>query len=202
MRDAGFDPRTTALVTADSAGLSGVELPASPGKPAAGDRVTVAAYEPERVVLRAESEAPALLVIADAAYPGWQATVDGRPVPLLTTNLMFRGVALAALPRRERSVSQHPTHGGFQPTSRLRLPGSPRIRDCVGPLAVSVLGRVMPAAIAPPQIGTRPAARLTTTQQWLEVDTSEHAHYAGRCAVRSSVLVPAAASICQREHSH
>jgi uncharacterized membrane protein YfhO len=34
--------------------------------------------------------------VADAAYPGWTARVDGQPAPLLTANLMLRGVALPA----------------------------------------------------------------------------------------------------------
>ena len=56
--------------------------------------MTVVAYEAERIVLRAEVAAPALLVLADAFYPGWQAVVDGSPAPILRTNLMFRGVTL------------------------------------------------------------------------------------------------------------
>ncbi|MCB9159083.1 MAG: YfhO family protein [Caldilineaceae bacterium] len=39
-----------------------------------------------------ESDRPALLVLHDSNYPGWQATVDGAPAPILTTNVLFRGV--------------------------------------------------------------------------------------------------------------
>jgi uncharacterized membrane protein YfhO len=37
---------------------------------------------------------PGLLVLTDAYYPGWQATVNGRPVPILATDVAFRGVML------------------------------------------------------------------------------------------------------------
>ena len=43
-----------------------------------------------------ESGAPTLLVLSDAYYPGWRATVDGAPAPILPTNVLFRGVELPA----------------------------------------------------------------------------------------------------------
>lgn len=86
--DPAFDPRASAVVAGDAA--------ASPaGAAAPGEAVSVVAYDPERVVLRADVARPAVLVLADAFYPGWEATVDGAPAPILRTNLMFRGLALA-----------------------------------------------------------------------------------------------------------
>ena len=61
-----------------------------------GEAVTIAAYTAEQVALRADVAAPALLILADTFYPGWQATVDGAPVPVLRANLMFRAIALPA----------------------------------------------------------------------------------------------------------
>ncbi len=43
-----------------------------------------------------ESDAPSLLVLSDAYYPDWQATVDGAPAPILPTNVLFRGVEVPA----------------------------------------------------------------------------------------------------------
>jgi hypothetical protein len=87
LADPGFDPRTSVVV-----------LGATPARPPAGiesdESLTVAAYEPERVVLRANVKRPAFLVLADAAFPGWEATLDGVPAPVLQANLMFRAVAL------------------------------------------------------------------------------------------------------------
>ena len=115
LADPAFDPRTMAVITLPpgSPGVPGLPTPASVAKgdgavaaPAAlagyraapasagSDRVIELAYDPERIVLQASTAQPALLVLADAAYPGWMVTVDGRPAPLLTANLMFRGVVL------------------------------------------------------------------------------------------------------------
>ena len=58
------------------------------------DRAEVVAYAPERVSVRTESAAPALLVLSDSFYPGWSATVDGIPVPIYATNALFRGVVV------------------------------------------------------------------------------------------------------------
>ena len=56
--------------------------------------VEVVAYDAQEVILRADVAEPALLVLADMAYPGWQAWVDGVPSPILTVDGVFRGLAL------------------------------------------------------------------------------------------------------------
>jgi hypothetical protein len=53
-------------------------------------------YEPNRLEIKTTSTAPAVLVLSENHYPGWRATVDGRPVPILRVNYNQRGVALAA----------------------------------------------------------------------------------------------------------
>jgi len=63
---------------------------------AAGDTAAITAYAPERVSVRTESAGPALLVLSDSFYPGWSATVDGAPAPILATNVLFRGVVVPA----------------------------------------------------------------------------------------------------------
>ena len=52
--------------------------------------------EPERVVVDVETDGPRLLVLADTFYPGWEARVDGRPVPIWVANVAHRGVLIAA----------------------------------------------------------------------------------------------------------
>lgn len=49
-----------------------------------------------RVVIRAATERPAVLVLLDAYYPGWSASVDGENTAIVPVNHAFRGVALPA----------------------------------------------------------------------------------------------------------
>ena len=41
-----------------------------------------------------ESSAPAVLVLAEAWYPGWQAKVNGQPAPSFPVNGWMRGVVV------------------------------------------------------------------------------------------------------------
>jgi len=49
-----------------------------------------------RVEIEARLASPGLLVLADSYYPGWRATIDGKPARIHATNHLFRGVALEA----------------------------------------------------------------------------------------------------------
>jgi len=42
------------------------------------------------------TDAPAYLVFAETWYPGWSATVNGAPAPLLRANLAFQAVGVPA----------------------------------------------------------------------------------------------------------
>ena len=51
---------------------------------------------PERVVIEADAETPAYLVLSDTYDPGWSATVDGKAAPIRPAYVAFRAVFLAA----------------------------------------------------------------------------------------------------------
>ncbi len=66
-------------------------LPASTGQ--SGDVLELESA-PERVALRVKVAAAAVVVLNDAFYSGWQATVDGVEVPILAANHAARAVAV------------------------------------------------------------------------------------------------------------
>lgn len=55
---------------------------------------TITTYEDETVEVSVDATTDALLVLADNNYPAWQASVDGSPAPIITTNATFRGVVV------------------------------------------------------------------------------------------------------------
>lgn len=46
--------------------------------------------------IRVNSEAPGWLVLSDTWYPGWRAYVDGKAIPIIRANYVFRAVELSA----------------------------------------------------------------------------------------------------------
>jgi uncharacterized membrane protein YfhO len=50
---------------------------------------------------------PGFVVLADAYYPGWQATIDGQPAPLYRANSVTRAVYVPA--------GEHVIHYRFRP---------------------------------------------------------------------------------------
>ena len=73
-------------------GLAANALPSQPGTASATARIE--RDDPEHVVLRAANARPGVLVLTDVAYPGWQATVDGRETPIARVDFLLRGIAL------------------------------------------------------------------------------------------------------------
>ncbi len=62
----------------------------------AGGAVEITRYSATAVDLRVNAPAPAYLVLADAHYPGWKASVDGAPTPIYRANLLFRALPVPA----------------------------------------------------------------------------------------------------------
>jgi hypothetical protein len=77
------------------------------------------------VELDVSLERPGLVVLADSFYPGWYATVDGAPAPIVATNHLFRGVPAPVGSHRVRFVY---------------APASVRVGGAVSVLGIVVLG--------------------------------------------------------------
>jgi hypothetical protein len=53
-------------------------------------------YSANHVAVNAESDRAGLLVLSEAWYPGWEARMDGKTVPIYIADAAFRGVFLPA----------------------------------------------------------------------------------------------------------
>jgi hypothetical protein len=84
--DVKFDPRRVAYVE------TGRELPAPPYEGTA----RIESETPTRIVVAAEMKTPGVLVLPDLYYPGWKATIDGKPAEILPANHAVRGVVVPA----------------------------------------------------------------------------------------------------------
>ena len=58
--------------------------------------VRVVSYEPDDITIEASAPRPAYLVLLDTYFPGWSATVNGEPAPILRADYNFRAVPLPA----------------------------------------------------------------------------------------------------------
>ena len=88
LADPNFDPASTVILA--SAPSDTFHLPPSTFH----REVTITEYS--SVLIRLTADGPGYLVLTDAYYPGWIATVDGSPAPILRADIMFRAVELPA----------------------------------------------------------------------------------------------------------
>jgi hypothetical protein len=97
-----FDPRTTALVDVTSlapAARGAAECAHTAGEE--GGQAEIVRYEGNRIETHVQG-AGGLLVFSEVDYPGWRATVDGDPVPLVRADYLLR--ALCVPPGEHRVV--------------------------------------------------------------------------------------------------
>lgn len=75
--------------------MLGTAEPRPDGRPST-EFVRVTRYTPNAVDIRVKADAPGWLVLTDAWYPGWEATIDGNPAEVLPANYAFRAVRVEA----------------------------------------------------------------------------------------------------------
>ena len=85
MDDRSFDFRRRAFV-------QGVKPPAVERCSGAGDDVRLMRRVSDRVLLWADLDCTGLTVLSDTYYPGWEATLDGKPVAMHEAYSSIRGV--------------------------------------------------------------------------------------------------------------
>lgn len=89
LRQPGFAPDQVVVLE------TGRTAPAAAGQDGQeAGHALIERYAPEQVVISATLTAPGILVLSDANFPGWHATVDGAPARIEQANLLFRGLRL------------------------------------------------------------------------------------------------------------
>jgi hypothetical protein len=102
-----IDPHRVAVVSGTPPPDLGPALLDGPNAPALPAELLSAGTQ--EVVLRTSASHPALLVVSNVWYPGWQATVDGIGRPVERVDATFQGVYLTA--------GEHTVRLVFAPTS-------------------------------------------------------------------------------------
>lgn len=102
MMEPDFEPRERVLI----------ESPPSYASPTEGhfESISPLSYGVHDVIFQVESPRPTLLVLTDLEYPGWVATVNGVPAPILKAYGFARAVEL---PKGNSTVEFHFSPTGF-----------------------------------------------------------------------------------------
>lgn len=90
------DPAWSPARTVVLAGTSPLPGPTAGRQEAFSGAIGILEERPAERRFRVTADAPAYLVFAETWYPGWSATVNGAPTPLLRANLAFQAVAVPA----------------------------------------------------------------------------------------------------------
>jgi hypothetical protein len=81
----GFDPSTTVVL--EGGRLLDVQASVEP-------QIRIVRYGADALEIEATTAAEGYLFLSDPFYPGWKATIDGEPVPIIRANYAFRAVEL------------------------------------------------------------------------------------------------------------
>ena len=84
-----FDPRKQVCLPPEAAGQIGADG-------AGHGKILDPHVSPHGIEARVETDSPMLFTLAQSNYPGWRATIDGRPAVLWTANYGFQGLEVPA----------------------------------------------------------------------------------------------------------
>lgn len=90
LADSSFDPATVVILEGQSSGTQQWPVPA------ANPEVQVSRLSPGALQITVTTEVPGFLVISEWFYPGWQARLDGKTVPILRADSAFQAVHVPA----------------------------------------------------------------------------------------------------------
>ena len=151
---------SAAMATTDfrrHAFLDGYPPNPSPTPPNAAFRpATILESLPNRVRVVADSPTPGALILTDPWFPGWTATLDGRPTRLYRANDLFRGIAFPA--------GRHEVDFRFDPDS-FRIGRALSLATLASLMIVSLLSlslrrRIRPCNSSPPHNPDEPPSPL------------------------------------------
>lgn len=103
MRSDEFDPHRTAILE------QSIEIPRGGTEVSGITPAEVLSRTAHKVAVRAHAERHGVLVLLEAYYPGWSATLDREPVRIVPVNHAFRGV--------EMPPGDHVVEFKYQPSS-------------------------------------------------------------------------------------
>lgn len=102
LKDANFDPSRNVV-------LNGKDAVPEPRHLVILSTCHLVTYAPEHIVVDVTASQDGYLVLTDAYYPGWTATIDGQPTDIERADVMFRAVKVP--------VGQHRVEMRYEPQS-------------------------------------------------------------------------------------
>ena len=84
-----FDAEKTLLISTPQSGVAAISTNDNAGT------VDFKSYSPTDITFAATTPTPSVMLLNDKFDPGWSATVDGQPAPVLRCNFIMRGVYLS-----------------------------------------------------------------------------------------------------------
>ena len=97
------------VILADDSTTTGTLAAGLPGERGGHGTAQIVSYAPNDVRLHTSTDGDAWLVLSDTYYPGWTASVDGQPAPVLRGDVLFRVVPVPA--------GEHDVELRFEPSS-------------------------------------------------------------------------------------